>query len=536
MVNKDLKLVCCRNVNIIAKYVKKTLGSDVLLWQDLPESKDYLIDENNWVTLATFTQIINRAADLLKDKNAVFNMGTSAVRSGSWGAFRFLVNIFASAIFGPVEVYRQVGKYNEFFNKTKDMVVVRANKNSCLIKIKFKNGVNPVDDYLSDLFIQGILASVPEIWHLPFAELKEPLYEHEIKYLLTKVGGIKPEAVQFVNNTLLINGEEYGHRVALIPDEINHEPVYFGRYGELNTSLDESVTGILITKDFIANEKLTIKTGQIYNAPYFIFQMKWQEMNFWQKIIRMVFYSFASKKSYREGIETQLATIKNYVETLEEKVVERTSQLEAARKDSEYWRHQAENLLNTMLPENIKEKMMQGKLKTEKIHGTIVFTDLAGFTSYSNNLDPAQVSQDLTGYFTDMSRIITEHGGWVNKFLGDGILAIFGLNGEENYTEQAIKASIKMHEAVKKYPWGKRIGVATGHFITGEFGTESLRRFDCLGNIVNLASRLQGHAGEGEILVCADTHGRVSDKFKFCEPIKISPKGIGEIEVYRVFK
>jgi len=87
---------------------------------------------------------------------------------------------------------------------------------------------------------------------------------------------------------------------------------------------------------------------------------------------------------------------------------------------------------------------------------------------------------------------------------------------------------------MENYTWKMRIGVATGKFITGEFGTEDLRRFDCLGHVVNLASRLQSHADADDILVCERTYSLAKDKYRFSEAKKISPKGVGEIEVYTV--
>jgi adenylate cyclase len=248
-----------------------------------------------------------------------------------------------------------------------------------------------------------------------------------------------------------------------------------------------------------------------------------------------LFYSPLSKKAFREGLENQLSVIKNYVGTLEQKVLERTEQLNQAKNEAEYWRDKADQLVRTQLPEAIAQQMMTSKLQAEKIHGTIIFTDLANFTDFSRHLDPAEVNKHLIEHFTEMSKIITAHGGWVNKFLGDGILALFGLDDRDTYTTKAIAAAIEMQEKMADLPHLKmRVGVATGDFITGEFGTEELRRFDCLGHTVNLASRLQGFAEIGEILVCEDTKQAAADHFTFSEPKKITPKGIGEITIYTI--
>ncbi|NQT49612.1 hypothetical protein HQ571_02875 [Candidatus Kuenenbacteria bacterium] len=528
--------VCCRNVTIIARYVQQIVGSDALLLEDLPYSVEYLKDEHNWIPLEVYAQIIQRAIELLKDPEAPYKMGLSAQELESWGAFKYLQKVFGSVIFGPIEVYKQVGKYNEFFNRTKDLIVCKPGKDHCYIKIKFKNNVNPVDDFASDSFIKGILAGVPKIWHLPYAKVEEPLFEYNLERLLEKVGRFSGESIRWENNKIFIDDLEIGHRVVLLSELANGEPLFIGKYREIDTNdkLDTFKIGILITKDLKINEKLELKKEQIFNAPYFVYKIEWQPLSFMRKIYQLTIHSFISKKAYREGIESQLSTIRNYVETLEDKVVERTRQLNEAKGEAEHWRGETEKLLYTMVPQHVAEKMIRGKLVAEEIEGTVVFTDLTGFTEFSRNLEPQQISDVLTKYFTTMSHIINKHGGWVNKFMGDGILALFGLHGKGDHVVRALNASIEMQKAMKNYTWQKRIGVATGKFITGEFGTEDLRRFDCLGHIVNLASRLQSYAESEDVLVCSRTYNSSKDNYKYSDGKKISPKGVGEIEVYTV--
>lgn len=528
--------VCCRNVTIIARYVQQIVGSEVLLLENLPYSVEYLRDEHNWLPLPVYVEIMERAIEILKDNEAPFKMGLSAQELESWGAFKYLQRVFGSVIFGPVEVYKQVGKYNEFFNRTKDLIVVKPGQDHCYIKVKFKNNVNPVDDFVSDAFIRGILCGVPKIWNLPLAQLDEPLFEYDLKYLLQKVGKVSADQIEIKNNRLYVRGVECGKQIVLLAEVVKGEPIFLGQYRDIDPGdrLESFTLGILVNKDYEINDKLKLKQGQIYNAPYFVYKLSWQTLGFWRKIYQLTVHSFISKKAYREGIESQLSTIRNYVETLEDKVIQRTEQLNQAKSEAEYWQGKAEKLLYAMLPESIVEKMLKGKLTAEEIEGTVVFTDLSGFTEFSRNLEPQQVSDVLTKYFTTMSKIVTRYGGWVNKFMGDGILALYGLNQEENHTENAVAASIEMQKQMKNYTWKMRVGIASGKFITGEFGTEDLRRFDCLGHVVNLASRLQSHADSDDIMVCGNTFNQVKSKYNFSEAKKISPKGIGEIEVYTV--
>ena len=528
--------VCCRNVTIIARYVQQMLGSDGLLLENLPFSVEYLKDEHNWIPLQVYTEIMSRAVKLLKDAEAPFKMGLSAQELESWGAFRYLQKVFGSVIFGPIEVYKQVGKYNEFFNRTKDLTVVKTGRDHCYIKVKFKNNVNPVDDFASDAFIRGILCGVPKIWHLAPAKMEEPLFEYDLVCLLQKVGGVSNNEAKFNEGKLSIRDEECGRQIVLIPEIVKDAPLFLGRYREVSPSGEPLGVekAFLITRDIEINNKLKLKKGQIYNAPYFIYKLNWQTLSFWRKLYQLTVHSFISKRAYREGIESQLVTIRNYVETLEDKVLQRTEQLNQAKGEAEFWRAKAEKLLYAMLPSSIVEKMMRDKLLAEEIVATVVFTDLTGFTEFSRNLEPQQVADVLTKYFTAMSEIITRHAGWVNKFMGDGILALFGLEKQDDSAAEAVEAAVEMQKAMAQYTWKMRVGVATGRFIIGEFCTCDLRLFDCLGHIVNLASRLQSEAQSEEILVCSRTFELLKTQFQFSEGKKISPKGIGEVEAFSV--
>ncbi len=535
-INEQENNVCCRNVTIIARYVEKVLGSDSLLLDGLPYSIEYLKDEHNWIPLSVYVQLVERAVELLKDNDAPFKMGLSAQELESWGAFKYLQKVFGSVIFGPIEVYKQVGRYNEFFNRTKDLLVCKTGEDHCYIKVKFKNGINPVEDFVSDSFIRGILCGVPKIWNLPLADLQEPLLEFNLKNLLEKIGQVESKRIEIKDNEFFLDNEVIAKRVVLLSETVKEDQLFLGKYREIHQG-DKTETfksGWLIKVDKEIDERLQLKKGQVYNAPYFIYKLSWQTLSFARKMYQLTIHNFISKRAYREGIETQLSTIRNYVETLEDKVIDRTKQLNEARQEAEHWRKETEKLLYTMVPQQIAERMLVGKLTAEEIEGTVVFTDLTGFTEFSRNLEPQQVSDVLTKYFTTMSEIISKHGGWVNKFMGDGILALFGLHHAEDHVARALQASVEMQKAMVNYTWQKRIGVATGKFITGEFGTEHLRKFDCLGHVVNLASRLQSNAESEDILVCEDTYQQSKDKFNYSEAKLISPKGIGEIHVYTV--
>jgi len=538
----EKNVVSCRNINIIAEYVKKHIGSDMALLAGLPFSSEHLKFEHNWIPLSVYAEVMDRAIELLRDADAPYKMGLSAMGAGSWGAIRYVQQIFMAVALGPVAVFKALGTFNPHFNATKDMSLVSSREDQCLVRIKFKDDIDPIDDFHSDSYIQGLLASVPQNWKLPLAEIRPFAKEYDIVSLLRRIGGLPEQDIVLDECELKIRGETVGVRGFIVEDPVNG--LTFAPYCELGEDgqpvpfslpMQEMPRGILITKDLEINRFLTLREGELYNAPFFLYHIQWERLTFSKKLKHLFMYSAGSKKAYLEGMERSLATVKNYVETLEDKVLERTEQLNQAKSEAEYWRDKAETLLTTMLPAHIVRNMMQGKLRAEQIYGSVMYTDLAGFTSYSKDLPPHEVEAQLTRYFTAMSEIIARNNGWVNKFLGDGILVIFGLDRRTHTSaEDAARTALEMRQAMANiYPWQTRIGIATGSFVAGEFGSAVLRRYDCVGHTMNFGSRLQSLADNGGTLVCEETFKQLEGKgFLFAPKRLVNAKGLGHVPAY----
>lgn len=145
------------------------------------------------------------------------------------------------------------------------------------------------------------------------------------------------------------------------------------------------------------------------------------------------------------------------------------------------------------------------KLGGEKKEMTAIFSDVKGFSSISEVLDPAELVRLLNEYLTVMSDIILDLGGTVDKYEGDAIIAFFGAPLDlPDHAERACMAAVKMHRAEKvlnerilaenlsKSPLLTRIGINTGSMVVGNMGTPQKMNYTMMGNAVNLASRLEG--------------------------------------------
>jgi class 3 adenylate cyclase/tetratricopeptide (TPR) repeat protein len=131
---------------------------------------------------------------------------------------------------------------------------------------------------------------------------------------------------------------------------------------------------------------------------------------------------------------------------------------------------------------------------------TVLFCDLVGSTALGESTDPEALRALLARYFERMKAIAERHGGTVEKFIGDAVMAVFGLPvAHEDDTRRAARAAVEMREALPQLEVEGRIGIATGEVVTGPEGRLAT------GDAVNVAARLQQAARPGEVLVGEET-------------------------------
>ena len=159
------------------------------------------------------------------------------------------------------------------------------------------------------------------------------------------------------------------------------------------------------------------------------------------------------------------------------------------------------------------------------IRATIMFSDIVEFTRLSERLDPTKVVDFLNLYMTEMSNIIEEEGGIIDKFIGDGIMAIF-TNEEDDPAMAAVRAGLRMQAAVqsKRESWASidsdlsklnmRVGINSGRVISGNVGSERRMDYTVIGDNVNVAARIEQACKPGEVLVSMTTYEDVKLRVK----------------------
>ena len=149
-------------------------------------------------------------------------------------------------------------------------------------------------------------------------------------------------------------------------------------------------------------------------------------------------------------------------------------------------------------------------LKGTRSEATILFTDIRGFTAFSETREPEKIVEDLNEYFSIATELILEHGGYVDKFVGDAVLGVFGVPiYYADHAERAVKAAVAMQKRFQERvsdngnPLLSRtgIGINTGVVVSGNLGSQVKMEYTVIGDSVNVASRINSLAGPGEIMI-----------------------------------
>jgi class 3 adenylate cyclase/tetratricopeptide (TPR) repeat protein len=164
---------------------------------------------------------------------------------------------------------------------------------------------------------------------------------------------------------------------------------------------------------------------------------------------------------------------------------------------------------------------------------TVLFADVVGSTALGEATDPEALRARMRSYFEDLRAIVERHGGVVEKFIGDAVMAVFGIPAShEDDALRAVRAAAEMREAVLQHGLEARIGVNTGEVVVGG-GDEAL----VVGDAVNIAARLEHAAPPGGALIGAETRRLVRDAVlvELVEPLEL--KGKSEpVEAYRLIE
>ncbi len=189
---------------------------------------------------------------------------------------------------------------------------------------------------------------------------------------------------------------------------------------------------------------------------------------------------------------------------------------------------------------NIAESIVQGELVVEREGQerdvSVVFSDIRGFTAYSEGSDPRDVVALLNDYFEEMVDILFEFGGTLDKFVGDEIMAVFGApTGQDDHALRAVRAAVAMQRRTialraewagdGECPLKVGVGINSGTVIAGFLGSSKALDYTVIGDVVNTASRLCDEARADEVVVSQSTRDLLVESIAMSERPPIRVKG-----------
>ncbi|MBF0439571.1 MAG: AAA family ATPase [Magnetococcales bacterium] len=187
-------------------------------------------------------------------------------------------------------------------------------------------------------------------------------------------------------------------------------------------------------------------------------------------------------------------------------------------------------------------------MESERKNVTVLFADISGFTAMSEKMDPEEVTNIMNGCMKMLADIVCRYEGYVDKFIGDCIMALFGAPiTHENDPELALRAALDMQKEMEEYnvklqgrvenPLTLHTGINSGMVIAGGVGSDLKMEYTVMGDTVNLAARLESLAKDGQTFVSGYTYNLTRSLFEFIrhDPIKVKGKK-DPVAVYEVIR
>jgi class 3 adenylate cyclase len=523
-----------RNIQIVHRYLTAHLGNVPSLFDGLPYPSDeydsaesFFLNESEWTSFENFDQVFRKAKALADDPDFFYKCGASAARYHSWGRFHHFAWLFST----PDDGFRSLPFFNQNFNDTKRIEVilppsydVRSGKMRALLQITHHGDFDVNRDYIRDPYLRGIIASIPTVWGLSPAVVRQTVNAYDPEILFNQ----EPEFVPYrldarmEGDVLTIrdpgNGRRrvVGERVSILPQQVNGRWIYLGKHVRpRDLSHDEApgtAEAILIIDNVRAGGRVLLHRDDLFKAPYFVVHVSYERLSTWQRIsrgcrpwkgrhesenelkgtidelrdsMRAKTKALADLEKTHSELQDAKARLDEYAHNLERKVEERTAKLQKAQEDllklnqnlEERVSHQVVQLekykeLRRYLSPKLTERILSadppfGSEPRRKLM-TILFSDIRGFSDITDSLEPEEICHLLNRYLSEMIRIVHEHDGTLNKMVGDGLLVFFNDPIPlDDHAAHAVRMAVQMQQQVSQLrdewrQYGHELGVGMG--------------------------------------------------------------------------
>ncbi len=378
-----------------------------------------------------------------------------------------------------------------------------------------------------------------------------------------------------------------------MPEVVNGKEVFLGKYDEIQpgsgAAPDHQRKAILITETVRLGDRGIITAGDIFLVPYFVLEVSYDRLSLFRRLsqifridrkqrdsgeelvetINQLRKSMASRNQAYAKLENTLSELMDAKASLdatnrelESRVEERTFELKKAQHELlllnrtleakvqaqvvELERH---NHLRRYLSPKLAEKILNSEdvlwTGPQRKMMTVVFTDIRGFSSLTDSLEPEELFQLLSRYHSEMIQVVHAYDGTLNKIVGDGLLIFFGDPiPMEDHADRAVRMAVDMQRKVAdlsdewnqyEHRLGVGIGINSGFVTVGNVGSDAYSDYTVIGKQVNVASRLETTAGPGQVLISQRTFHMLKNPVEVEEMGDIEVKGIhAPVKTYRV--
>ncbi|MBN1502396.1 hypothetical protein JW930_02530 [Candidatus Woesearchaeota archaeon] len=323
-------------------------------------SEDYLRATENWISLEALFRLFDNLHTIYSNPSPqlFFNLGMD-VQATQGGALVTIVKWVGT----PEAVIRSSPSYNRRFNEDQEIEVVELGRGHALIANFFRPDYFERERLDQCYWTRGILAGAPSIFGQKPAKVREIACSFRLEEILKRDYAYLDLSVEEKDGRIYINSEEYAHRVALAFRECNPlflsardtpqgiekgtRQVLSGGYQEIGES-DEFV-GYVVTKTLNIDGEAIIKEGEIYNAPYCLYELTWEPVSIWRRLYQKTIGRIPLFFGRIRELEDLLDKYEGLVDTLERKVQERTAELETEKLRTEAALHNLEQATQRLI-------------------------------------------------------------------------------------------------------------------------------------------------------------------------------------------
>lgn len=245
-----------------------------------------------------------------------------------------------------------------------------------------------------------------------------------------------------------------------------------------------------------------------------------------------------------------LFVVSAYIARIYERLVLQAAEKEITAEREGQEKDKVKDMFSRYVTHQVAEKILQEgiSMSGERRRATVLFCDIRNFTRMSEHMEPEEVVSFLNEYLTAMVDVIFEHGGTLDKFVGDEIMAVFGAPVSTGSDEEnAVLAALRMKEKLRQFnerrenqgltPIQFGIGIHTGDVVAGNIGSDKRMEYTVIGQAVNIASRIEAlnkHLST-DILITQATFDAVSSRIRAAKQPAVRVKGVEKpIQTYLV--